>query len=284
MLQRTFCHLPGVGIKTERRLWEQGIISWELMVARATLPPRLNNARKLLEDSISHLQKGNAEFFAATLGPQESWRMFHEYKDHVAYVDIETTGGTPGNDHITAIALYDGRTVRTYVYGENLEQFEEDIADTKLLVTFNGKCFDVPVIERELRIRMPEAHIDLRHLLAGLGYRGGLKRCEKAFGLNRDELDGVDGYFAVLFWNEYQRTGDPKILETLLAYNVEDVISLEILLHHAINLKLEQTPFYSELACEVPRIAANPHRAHQEVVLQARENMFRYSVPRWFQG
>jgi uncharacterized protein YprB with RNaseH-like and TPR domain len=52
---------------------------------------------------------------------------------------------------------------------------------------YNGKTFDVPFIEKYFGIRMNHAHIDLRYVLKSLGYAGGLKRCEKALGLDRGE-------------------------------------------------------------------------------------------------
>jgi hypothetical protein len=30
MLTNTFCHVPGLGIETEKRLWSSGLRSWEL--------------------------------------------------------------------------------------------------------------------------------------------------------------------------------------------------------------------------------------------------------------
>jgi len=56
----------------------------------------------------------------------------------------------------------------------------------------------------------------LRYVLKSLGYSGGLKSCEKALGLDRGDLDGVDGYFAVLLWRDYQKKHNEKALETLL--------------------------------------------------------------------
>lgn len=45
---------------------------------------------------------------------------------------------------------------------------------------------------------MPHAHIDLRYVLASLGYRGGLKGCERQLGLDRQELQDVDGFFSLI--------------------------------------------------------------------------------------
>jgi uncharacterized protein YprB with RNaseH-like and TPR domain len=144
---------------------------------------------------------------------------------------------------ITTIALYDGNSIFTYIPGENLNQFKEDIQNYKVLVTYNGKCFDVPFIKRFFGIELNQVHIDLRYVLRSLGYTGGLKGCEKQAGIDRGNLEGVDGYFAVLLWDDYQRNKNPKALETLLAYNIHDVVSLQTLLVLSYNLKLRETPF-----------------------------------------
>ena len=53
----------------------------------------------------------------------------------------------------------------------------------------------------------------------------------------------MDGYFALLLWDDYQRNKHYKALETLLAYNIHDVVSLERLMVLVYNLKLKETPF-----------------------------------------
>jgi|GEM_PF-864300 len=220
MLSRTFIHLPGVGQATERKLWKAGVASWQDYLSREELLPaaRRGLVARGLAASEERLAAGDAEWFAQSLPAAESWRLASHFMARAAYVDIETTG-LGETSHITAIALYDGERARTYVHGVNLEAFADDIRAFDLLVTFNGRCFDAPIIERELKIRLPSAHVDLRHVLKSVGLRGGLKSCEKQLRLDREELDGVDGYFAVLLWHEYETTGDPAALETLLAYN-----------------------------------------------------------------
>ena len=244
MLRHSFCHLKGIGTKTERKLWQSGIRTWEELAEarKLSLPsaPR-TYLRDQLEASQQHLADGDAEYFAKVLPSNEQWRLLWDFGARIAYLDIETTG--LGEDsHITAIAFYDGKQTRTYVHGVNLEQFADDILGTQLLVTYNGRCFDVPIIERELRIKLPRAHIDLRLVLIALGFKGGLKRCEHALGLMRGDLEGVDGAYASVLWHEHLRSGNPAALETLLAYNVADVLGLEVLLARACNLKLKDTP------------------------------------------
>ena len=124
----------------------------------------------------------------------------------------------------------------------------------------------MPCIEACLDCRLPQAHLDLRYLLKSLGYTGGLKGCERALGMTRPGLEDVDGYFAVLLWAEYQQTGKEAALETLLAYNVEDVLTLERLAVLAYNCKLERTPFAGSRQLPQPKTAANPFRADQRLI------------------
>ena len=157
MLRQTFMHIPGIGQKTESRLWQDGIDDW-----RRVDPDRLNLGPKrrqlfvrYLERSQSELESGNARFFADNLPAGAHWRLLPEFRPRVAYLDIETTGLMQPMDHITTIALYDGHRVRHYVHGQNLDQFVNDIAGYDLLVTYNGKCFDVPCLESPLGRRLP---------------------------------------------------------------------------------------------------------------------------------
>ena len=268
MLRRTFCHVPGVGLQSEHRLWAAGAVSWDAVAQSGAVLPGRQRERIIrhVEESEQRLAARDAAFFTRTMPASEHWRIYSQFRDSVAYVDIETTGlGGPG-DYITTIALYDGRGIRHYVHGRNLADFAGDIQAYRLLVTYNGKCFDLPMLRRSFGLPLDQAHIDLRYVLASLGYTGGLKGCERRLGLDRGDLADVDGYFAVLLWQEYRRHGDLQALETLLAYNIRDVVNLEPLLIHAYNLKTRQTPFGPTVALRPPEPPAEPFRAHTPTV------------------
>ena len=277
MLPNTFCHLPGIGVRTEEKLWAAGVLDWDAFAQAHGLmtPHRHAQAAALIDESRERLAAGDAEFFAARLPAQEHWRLWPHFAQATAYIDIETTGLGRGFDHITSIALFDGKSVRTYVHGRNLERFQDDILAYKLLVTFNGKAFDAPFIEREMRITLPKAHVDLRYLLKRVGFSGGLKRCEKALGLGRDELDGVDGYFAVLLWKRFLDTRDERVLETMLAYNAEDVLSLATLLRHAAEKLLSGSPFAACVALPDCPPCQNPHEPDVALVRHMKGVYFR---------
>ena len=269
MLEQSFCHLTGVGPKTERRLWAAGYAHWRdlLHELRSGKKPFRcgDRVRYELEESMDRLQQADSAYFAQRLQQGEMWRLFQAFRGRVAYVDIETTGLGKGLDHITSIALYDGQRVATYVHGINLERFEDDIGEYRIVATFNGSLFDLPFLRRQLLPDLPLAHIDVRFLLKSLGVKGGLKRCEDRFGLGRSDLGGVDGYAAVLLWRAFEATGRREVLETLLAYNVQDVLSLEVLLHLAYNMKLEQMGA-RKVGLEVPPLSDNPFRADRNVL------------------
>jgi len=272
MLRNTFCHIPSIGTRTEARLWDAGVRTWEDALADdlPLAPGKREILRQTLAESRERYDAGDADHFAQRLPVPEHWRMLPDFGGRAAYVDIETTGMAPPACHITAIALYDGQSVRSYVHGQNLEAFQDDILGYDLLVTFNGRCFDAPFIERELRIPLPKAHIDLRFALAAAGVKGGLKRVEKHFGISRGELDGVDGYDAVLLWDRYEKTGDERALRTLLAYNIEDVINLEVLAYKAFNLLIEPTPFALSGLLPEPEPFKNPLEPDPAVVADLR--------------
>ena len=77
-------------------------------------------------------------------------------------------------------------SIYTYVQGQNLERFKDDIYKYDVICTYNGKCFDVPVIESDLGIKLKQVHIDLRYVLKSVGFSGGLKGCERKAGIDRE--------------------------------------------------------------------------------------------------
>jgi uncharacterized protein YprB with RNaseH-like and TPR domain len=239
MLESCFIHLPGVGAVFTAKLCDAGIHTWEdaLNNPLPCAPGKADALRAGLEESRRRLAARDVRWFSAALPPAEQWRLLPHFRGGAAYVDIETTGLSRFGDSITTIALYDGNTVRSYIQGENLEAFADDILAYSLLVTWNGRCFDAPILRRFLRIPLDQGHmghLDLLPVFRKLGLRGGLKKIEKALGLSRGNLDAVDGLAAVRLWREYERLGDRRVLETLLAYNVEDVLSLEALAEYAL--------------------------------------------------
>jgi uncharacterized protein YprB with RNaseH-like and TPR domain len=244
MLRQTFLHIQGLSERRERALWRRGIWTWDDLLAdphSSGLPrPLLDEAKLMLQLSLEALQRGDIYFFAQHLPTREHWRLFGDFQGVTAYLDVETGFLAPGRQGITVIGLYDGREFRSFIRGQNLHAFEQHLRRYDLLVTFNGKAFDLPVIERDLGIPIYQSQIDLRVFLRSLGYRGGLKRIEREWGIVRDEeVTGLTGFDAVLLWERYRR-GDAAALERLLAYNRADVVNLEILMRRGYAMARER--------------------------------------------
>jgi uncharacterized protein YprB with RNaseH-like and TPR domain len=276
MLKNTFQHIPGIGKQTEARIWSAGVTDWDCLKAphRTNLPGKKAAALAAgCRESRMQFDSGNPAYFEKLLSASLGWRIFPEFRQHTVYLDIETDGLDSYYGRITTIALYDGVDIFWYVQGQNLDDFLTDIKKYTVVVTYNGKTFDVPFIQEYFRTNLPHAHIDLRYVLASLGYKGGLKRCEKSLGVGRGSLDGIDGAFAPLLWEEYQIRGSRDALETLLAYNIKDVVNLETLMVKAYNLKIAETPFARTHRIPLPGAPQIPFKPHRQTVERIRARL-----------
>ena len=239
MLKRTFIHLPKVGPRREAHFWRQGIETWEdLLAARQVYGlsrERVRLLKKELRESVEHV--ADPGYFGPLLPLSEHWRLFRAFP-RVGYLDIETTGTFWPGLLVTVVGLYDGATMRQFVHGYNLQEFPRVLEDFDLLVTFNGTQFDLPVLKAYFAdLLLPPLHVDLRFLLARLGYRGGLKAVEWKLGLRRHTaIQGVDGFEAIRLWRRYRR-GDRAALIKLALYNLTDVVNLVELVEIAVRHK-----------------------------------------------
>ena len=95
------------------------------------------------------------------------------------------------------------------------------------ICTYNGTCFDLPVIRKHLRVdlRQDFKHYDLMYACRKQGLRGGLKKVELQLGIVRSTV-GMSGWDAPRLWQRYEHRDDRKALELLLRYNRDDVIHL----------------------------------------------------------
>jgi uncharacterized protein YprB with RNaseH-like and TPR domain len=257
MLRHSFIHARGVGSRTERWLWDNGVRHWDDLdpsIRVKGVGPFL--ARRLAEsisDGKGALDAGDAGYFHRRLPARESWRIYGEFRQAARFLDIETDGA---GDTVTVVGVSDGRRVQSYVAGRDLDRFGESLAGARLLVTFNGKAFDAPILRRAFpHVPLPPSHLDLMHVMRSLGLRGGLKSLERQVGLHRGDLDGIGGAHAVALWRRHV-AGDPRALEALVQYNVEDVRNLRYLMDWAYNRCLQArgapgAPF--ELAAPEPR-------------------------------
>ncbi len=235
MLNNTYIHIPGVGKSLEKKIWAQGIHTWEEfleMEDRISIP----STRKAIicegiKKSSERLAAKDYYFFSQCLPSAEHWRTYPLFSESVAFVDIETTGLSQRRDRITVIGIYDGRESKTYVKDINLDDIVDELSKHRLLVSFNGARFDIPFIKSEFpEIEFKQLHIDLLYPLRRIGYKGGLKNIEKILGISRSEdTEGMTGFDSVRLWKQYER-GDKDALAKIIKYNKEDIVNLKTIL------------------------------------------------------
>ena len=157
----------------------------------------------------------------------------HQFAD--AYLDIETTGLWPRQDHITVIGIYldAGHNERVVqLVGEQVtrDNLLASLDGAGTIFTYNGAAFDLPFIEERLGVDLAGryAHWDLMFDCHRNGLRGGLKKVEATLGICR-QTKGIDGRAAIGLWQRYRVEGDAAALKTLLDYNREDLVNLKAL-------------------------------------------------------
>jgi len=242
MLASTFRLLRGVGSAREQRLWKQGIGCWaDLLDGAASGLPRATDGalRAAVRDAQDARARGDAERLARMLPPGEHWRMFDDFGDDAAYLDIETSDDVVGHAGVSAIGILDRRGPRIFLAGRDLDDFVDAAAGWQMLVTFNGLSYDVPILRRAFpEWSPPVCHVDLRHVLSRLGHDGGLKSIERRLvrlDLARPaHLRTVDGWDAAWLFRR-GRDGDREALRTFAEYNLYDAVNLRTLMAFAYN-------------------------------------------------
>lgn len=127
-----------------------------------------------------------------------------------------------------------------------LLHFTNMIFPDSVFVTFNGKSFDIPLLQNRLIVnRLPgnvrnNPHIDVLHLSRKL-WRGHLPSCSlkelEAEILKTERTDEeVPGWMIPEIYFEYLRTGDAEKLSSVVYHNAQDVVSLAALFIHISNL------------------------------------------------
>jgi len=225
-VENSFIGAEGVGPKTERSLWTGGVTHWDEFEREAVGPTRAEGIAAFIERGREALADEDVEFFDAAFPASERWRYFRSFRERACAFDIETTGLDPDRAVVTTVTLHQGGETRTLVRGDDLtdESLAAAFADADLLVSFNGKRFDVPFLARHFDVDLDRPHLDCMHVCRQAGLSGGLDGVEDALGIDR-ELPDVDGREAVRLWHAHE-AGRDGALERLIAYNREDAENL----------------------------------------------------------
>jgi len=235
MLRQSFIFLQKISEKKEKNIWGQGIEGWNDFLDACKIKGISKKTKFYYDKKIKDAKKAfvdcDAEFFANNLPKPEHWRAYSLFKDEAVFLDIET--GRRGE--ITVIGMHDGYETKTMIKGFNLDKKRIlcELKKYKMVVTFNGKTFDMPCIEKYFGLGSsmhPFLHVDLMHACRKVGLSGGLKQIEKKMGIKRSEkLCHVKGQEAAELWRCWLATGDKYFLKLLVMYNEEDCVNLKMI-------------------------------------------------------
>lgn len=176
---------------------------------------------------------------------------------NLAFLDTETTGlggGTGTYAFLVGIGRFEGDEfhLAQFFMRDPLEEpaqlaaLEEFLAPCQALVTFNGKSFDVPILNARYTLhgwRSPfadSAHVDLLHLARRL-WRDRLPSRTlgnlevQILGARRTEED-VPGWMIPQLYIDYLRSRDATPLKSVFYHNAMDVLSLAALFNHTATL------------------------------------------------
>ena len=170
----------------------------------------------------------------------------------VGILDIETTGLSPSQHQVIigGILVFDGDktgTTRQYLSEGPLDEKEllysylREVNKCDLLITYNGKSFDMNFLEiRENKSGFPTSQFpynldlylvirkasDLRSRLPNLRQ----KTIENYLGLGGQRRDTINGLESIQLYQDYIKTGNEKARDKILLHNRDDLYQLYKLL------------------------------------------------------
>ncbi len=243
-IENSFVLAPGIGQKTEQKLWKNGVTHWDSFRDSNVLGSRKREKMlDFLELAERNLDVGNSVFFQDKLPNQSLWRAYRNFRENACFFDIETTGLDRKRNEVTTVSFHRGGETRTLVQGNSLtrQRLQDEFFESSILVSFNGKRFDQPFLEHNFDLNIETPHIDLMYLCKRLGLTGGLKKIEQQLEIGR-ELEDIDGREAIRLWKRYERDGDEDALQKLVRYNKYDAKNLKDVLE-VVHGRLRQEVF-----------------------------------------
>ncbi|MGI6359262.1 MAG: ribonuclease H-like domain-containing protein [Bacillota bacterium] len=181
----------------------------------------------------------------------------------VAFIDTETTGLSTGTGTYVILlgigTIFEGSLrVRQYFLPEPAaedafwQQVLPELQPFPVLCTFNGKSYDLPLINTRLTLMRlpplaPQAHLDLLYPARRL-WRRILPSCAlqslEQHRLHSQREDDLPGALIPSIYYDYLKTGDRKLLQGIFLHNRRDVFSLmELALQMAVNCAQPQAHF-----------------------------------------
>lgn len=162
--------------------------------------------------------------------------------EDMVFMDIETTGLSSSPVFLIGVMIWDGGGFRVKQflardYSEEaaiLSFYANECAERRLLVTFNGKTFDVPylrtrAVSNGIPLRQDLAHLDLLHA-SRRAWRRHLPNCKlqtlERHVCGRRRRGDIPGSEIPDAYHEFVRTGNAWQIVDILKHNALDLVTL----------------------------------------------------------
>jgi uncharacterized protein YprB with RNaseH-like and TPR domain len=242
LLRRDLRLVHGIGPALESRLARRGYAAIDDLVWHRRLAPAARWALDALDSGdpvriagVCAGRRGRSHpdyFLAAEL---------HDEADHV-YFDLETLGLFSRPVILFGIARLRDRRVEVEQHLVRDPAHErgalaaalDALGSAELLVSFNGRSFDLPYLAERAAYygidhAVPSHHLDLLPIARKL-WRDRLPDCRlctvEAGVLGRERTDDLPSAMVPEFYTAYHRTGNPGPLLPILAHNRDDLVSM----------------------------------------------------------
>lgn len=241
-LHRDLRLVHGIGPATECRLLRLGYAAIDDLVWNRRYSPAARRALAAIDcGDPAHVSR----FCAARRGRSHpdvflATELLDE-EEHV-YLDLETLGLFSRPVVLFGLARIRGGLIRIEQHllrdpgheRGTLATVLDELGTGSLLITFNGRSFDVPFLAERaayygLGLDVPAHHLDLLPIARRL-WRDGLPDCRlstletRILGVTRD--DDLPSAMVPEFYTAYCRTGNPGPLLPILAHNRSDLVSM----------------------------------------------------------
>ena len=159
-------------------------------------------------------------------------------------LDIETTGLDPARNKFILGGLLDIQTKTVHqIFAESrseeretLRAFADLVSGLDMVITYNGRHFDMPFINRRLAAfsagscrpydldiyQVVNGHSPIRKFVPNLKQ----KTLESYMGLWQSRTDEISGAESVELYDRYEKSGDEELARRILLHNSDDVVQL----------------------------------------------------------
>jgi len=205
----------------------------------------MHGARRLVDlKGLSGFKK--AYFSSGMVDSNEELR-----PDKMLFFDMETTG-LGGSGTVAFLIGFgsvtdNGFQVRQYFLPDYpdeesmLEAVRSEIDEESIIVSYNGRAFDIPILVDRMIINRVERnlkfaeHIDLLHPVRRF-YRRRLQRCNltnvEQNILDFHRADDIPGQLVPAVYFNWLANDDTELLDRVQEHHLNDIISLYFLMHH----------------------------------------------------